>query len=62
MDFIFRAHLHGRGTIMATLMEEPQVNQANLADWQTLIWKTSFEVGGFMAIGLTNMNNTSASR
>ena len=45
---------------MATLFTEPKVNQANLADWQTLILKTTFTAGGFIALGLTNMDTTGA--
>jgi hypothetical protein len=45
---------------MATLVTEPLNNLINYTQWAQLIQKTTFEAGGFIALGLTNINATGA--
>jgi hypothetical protein len=45
---------------MAQLYTEPDSGVINLTQWGVLIQKTTFEAGGFIALGLTNTNTTGA--
>jgi hypothetical protein len=45
---------------MATIYTEPLNSVINYSEWGKLIQKTTFEAGGFIALGLTNMATTDA--
>jgi hypothetical protein len=47
---------------MATIFTEPGNDKINYTQWAQLIQKTTFEAGGFIALGLTNMTGTGASQ
>jgi hypothetical protein len=41
-------------------IQEPSIDSASLEDWQTLIQKTTIQGGGFMLLGLKNLDNWDA--
>jgi hypothetical protein len=47
---------------MATIFTEPLNDKITYTQWAQLIQKTTFEAGGFIALGLTNMTSTGASQ
>ncbi|MDR0290725.1 MAG: hypothetical protein LBI06_07305, partial [Treponema sp.] len=42
---------------MAKLIEEPRDDMADLDDWKKFLYRTTRQGGGFICIGLTNMDS-----
>jgi hypothetical protein len=43
---------------MAKLVEEPSIDGADLDDWKKLLYRTTFQAGGFILLTLENLNTT----